>query len=66
LGVALEMGFEDVMVRHIVGEHQRMLRSFALLGSHVLPVIRELYGNEGSRGWEIPARKMVDARITLL
>ncbi|MGE0569897.1 MAG: LLM class flavin-dependent oxidoreductase [Dehalococcoidia bacterium] len=37
-----EMGFEDVMVRHTVGDHQQMLRSFELIGSHVMPAIRDL------------------------
>lgn len=36
------LGFEEVMVRHITGDHQQMLRSFALIGRHVMPVIRAL------------------------
>ncbi len=34
--------FEEVMVRHITGDHQQMLRSFALIGRHVMPAIRAL------------------------
>jgi alkanesulfonate monooxygenase SsuD/methylene tetrahydromethanopterin reductase-like flavin-dependent oxidoreductase (luciferase family) len=36
------LGFEEVMVRHITGDHQQMLRSFALIGRHVMPAIRAL------------------------
>ena len=36
------LGFEDVMVRHVTGDHQRMLRSFALIGELVMPAIRGL------------------------
>jgi alkanesulfonate monooxygenase SsuD/methylene tetrahydromethanopterin reductase-like flavin-dependent oxidoreductase (luciferase family) len=36
------LGFEEVMVRHITGDHQPMLRSFALIGRHVMPAIRAL------------------------
>lgn len=36
------MGFEYVMVRHIVGDHQLMLRSFERIGSGVMPRIRDL------------------------
>jgi alkanesulfonate monooxygenase SsuD/methylene tetrahydromethanopterin reductase-like flavin-dependent oxidoreductase (luciferase family) len=36
------LGFEEVMVRHIVGDHQQMLRSFELIGRHVMPAIRAL------------------------
>ncbi len=36
------LGFEEVMVRHITGDHQRMLRSFALIGRHIMPAIRTL------------------------
>jgi alkanesulfonate monooxygenase SsuD/methylene tetrahydromethanopterin reductase-like flavin-dependent oxidoreductase (luciferase family) len=36
------MGFDSVMVRHIVGDHQRMLDSFRRIGSDVLPAIRGL------------------------
>jgi alkanesulfonate monooxygenase SsuD/methylene tetrahydromethanopterin reductase-like flavin-dependent oxidoreductase (luciferase family) len=35
------LGFEYVMVRHIVGEHDRMLRSFARIGESVVPEIRD-------------------------
>lgn len=34
------MGFEYVMVRHIVGDHALMLDSFARIGRDVLPAIR--------------------------
>ena len=36
------MGFEEVMVRHIVGDHQQMLESFERIGRHVMPTIRGL------------------------
>jgi len=36
------LGFEEVMVRHVVGDHQQMLRSFELIGGHVMPAIRPL------------------------
>lgn len=36
------MGFEHVMVRHITGDHARMLDSFARLGRDVMPAVREL------------------------
>ena len=36
------LGFEEVMVRHITGDHQLMLESFALIGRHVMPAIRSL------------------------
>jgi alkanesulfonate monooxygenase SsuD/methylene tetrahydromethanopterin reductase-like flavin-dependent oxidoreductase (luciferase family) len=36
------MGFEYVMVRHIVGDHDLMLRSFERIGTYVLPQIRDL------------------------
>ncbi len=36
------LGFESVMVRHIVGEHDAMLRSFARIGASVMPAIRNL------------------------
>jgi len=36
------MGFDFVMVRHIVGDHQLMLRSFERIGRHVMPQIRNL------------------------
>jgi alkanesulfonate monooxygenase SsuD/methylene tetrahydromethanopterin reductase-like flavin-dependent oxidoreductase (luciferase family) len=34
------MGFDHVMVRHIVGDHQLMLRSFERIGRDVMPHIR--------------------------
>jgi alkanesulfonate monooxygenase SsuD/methylene tetrahydromethanopterin reductase-like flavin-dependent oxidoreductase (luciferase family) len=37
-----EMGFDFVMVRHIVGDHQLMLRSFERIGRDVMPHIRSL------------------------
>ena len=37
-----DMGFGEVMVRHIVGDHQLMLRSFARIGRDVMPRIRDL------------------------
>ena len=37
-----EMGFEHVMVRHIVGDHGLMLRSFERIGRDVMPRIRAL------------------------
>ena len=36
------MGFEYVMVRHIVGDHQQMIASFDRIGKHVMPAIRDL------------------------
>ena len=36
------MGFDFVMVRHIVGDHQLMLRSFERIGRDVMPKIRSL------------------------
>jgi alkanesulfonate monooxygenase SsuD/methylene tetrahydromethanopterin reductase-like flavin-dependent oxidoreductase (luciferase family) len=36
------MGFEYVMVRHIVGDHRLMLRSFERIGAYVMPAIRGL------------------------
>ena len=36
-----EMGFDHVMVRHVVGDHQLMLRSFERIGRDVMPRIRE-------------------------
>ena len=35
------LGFEYVMVRHILGDHQLMLRSFERIGRYVMPAIRE-------------------------
>jgi alkanesulfonate monooxygenase SsuD/methylene tetrahydromethanopterin reductase-like flavin-dependent oxidoreductase (luciferase family) len=37
-----DMGFDYVMVRHIVGDHQLMLRSFERIGRNVMPRIRDL------------------------
>ena len=37
-----DAGFDYVMVRHIVGDHQQMLRSFERIGRDVMPQIREL------------------------
>jgi len=37
-----DMGFDYVMVRHIVGDHQLMLRSFERIGRDVMPQIRSL------------------------
>lgn len=36
------LGFEEVMVRHITGDHAKMLRSFELIGELVMPSIRTL------------------------
>jgi alkanesulfonate monooxygenase SsuD/methylene tetrahydromethanopterin reductase-like flavin-dependent oxidoreductase (luciferase family) len=36
------LGFEYVMVRHIVGEHDAMLRSFERIGQSLMPAIRDL------------------------
>src|SRR6185369_11056799 len=36
------LGFEHVLVRHIVGDHDLMLRSFERIGRSVLPRIRNL------------------------
>jgi len=37
-----QMGFDHAMVRHIVGDHRLMLRSFARIGRDVMPGIRSL------------------------
>ena len=37
-----DMGFDYVMVRHIVGDHQLMLRSFDRIGRAVMPRVRSL------------------------
>ncbi len=37
-----QMGFDYVMVRHIVGDHALILRSFARIGRDVMPRIRDL------------------------
>jgi alkanesulfonate monooxygenase SsuD/methylene tetrahydromethanopterin reductase-like flavin-dependent oxidoreductase (luciferase family) len=36
------LGFDEVMVRHITGDHALMLRSFELIGEYVMPAIRNL------------------------
>jgi len=36
------MGFDYVMVRHIVGDHRQMLCSFERIGRDVTPRIRDL------------------------
>lgn len=36
------MGFEEVMVRHIVGDHRLMLESFERIGRDLMPAIRTL------------------------
>ena len=36
------LGFDYVMVRHIVGDHDAMLRSFARIGESIMPAIRSL------------------------
>ena len=36
------LGFEFVMVRHIIGEHDAMLRSFERIGQSLMPAIRDL------------------------
>ena len=42
LGRYREMGFDYVMVRHIVGDHRLMLKSFERIGRDVMPRIRPL------------------------
>ena len=42
LGRYRGMGFDSVMARHIVGEHQLMMRSFERIGRDVMPAIRGL------------------------
>ena len=42
LGRYRAMGFDYVMVRHIVGDHRLMLRSFERIGRDVMPQIRDL------------------------
>lgn len=37
-----DMGFDEVMVRHIVGDHGLMLQSFARIARDVMPRIRGL------------------------
>ncbi len=34
------MGFEDIMVRHVVGDHAQMLASFGRIGREVMSAIR--------------------------
>ena len=36
------LGFGEVMVRHVTGDHALMLRSFELIGDRVMPAIRDL------------------------
>ena len=36
------LGFDHVLVRHIVGDHRQMLGSFARIGERVIPAIRGL------------------------
>jgi alkanesulfonate monooxygenase SsuD/methylene tetrahydromethanopterin reductase-like flavin-dependent oxidoreductase (luciferase family) len=36
------LGFEEVMVRHVSGDHAKILRSFELIGERVMPAIRGL------------------------
>ena len=36
------LGFDEVMVRHITGDHALMLRSFELIGERVMPAIRHI------------------------
>ena len=36
------LGFEEVMVRHISGDHQLIIRSMQLIGEHVIPAIADL------------------------
>src|SRR5262245_52321085 len=42
LGRYRDMGFDYAMVRHIVGDHRLMLRSFERIGRDVMPQIRGL------------------------
>jgi alkanesulfonate monooxygenase SsuD/methylene tetrahydromethanopterin reductase-like flavin-dependent oxidoreductase (luciferase family) len=42
LGYYRALGFEEVMVRHITGDHALMLRSFELIGERVMPAIQSL------------------------
>ena len=42
-----DMGFDYVMVRHIVGDHQLMLRPFERIGRDVMPRIRDFVGKAG-------------------
>ena len=36
------LGFEYLMVRHIVGDHSAMLASFERIGRHVIPLTKEM------------------------
>ncbi len=36
------LGFEEVMVRHITGDHKLIIRSLELIGEHVVPAIADL------------------------
>ncbi len=40
LGQCRALGFDEVMVRHVTGDHASMLRSFQLIGERVIPAIR--------------------------
>ena len=37
-----DLGFDDVMVRYIAGEHALMLRSLELIGAQVMAAIHKL------------------------
>ncbi len=37
-----DLGFDDVMVRHVVGDHRLMLDSFERIGRDVMPKLRAL------------------------
>ncbi len=36
------LGFEEIMVRHITGDHKLIMRSLQLIGEHVIPGIADL------------------------
>jgi alkanesulfonate monooxygenase SsuD/methylene tetrahydromethanopterin reductase-like flavin-dependent oxidoreductase (luciferase family) len=38
------LGFDDVLVRHVVGDHQQMLESFARIGERIMPKLHALPG----------------------
>jgi alkanesulfonate monooxygenase SsuD/methylene tetrahydromethanopterin reductase-like flavin-dependent oxidoreductase (luciferase family) len=42
LGQCRALGFDEVMLRHVTGDHALMLRSFELIGARVMPAIRHL------------------------
>jgi alkanesulfonate monooxygenase SsuD/methylene tetrahydromethanopterin reductase-like flavin-dependent oxidoreductase (luciferase family) len=42
LGEYRALGFDHVLVRHIVGDHEQMLRSFKRIGEAVMPRLRAL------------------------